>query len=448
MQKENKLGTMPVPKLLLQMSLPIAISMFVQALYNVVDSIFVSRYSSDALTAVSLAFPIQTLIIAVAVGTGVGSSSLLSRKLGEHNTKEANQTAVTSLMLAILNYLVFAIFGIFGSHLFINAFTNDSHILSMGTTYLTICTTLSFGVFVQIACERIMQSCGYTMYNMFSQCAGAIVNIVLDPIFIFGAFGIPAMGATGAAIATVAGQIIGMLLSLFVVMFKIPDVSIRFEHFRFHKNIVKSIYVVGFPAIIMQSISSVMIMGLNMILLPFSAVAVNVLGIYFKLQNFVFMPVFGLTNGMIPIVSYNYGARKVERIKQTKKISMIVAIIIMLLGTALFQLIPDTLLQIFGADDAMLTMGSTALRIISVSFVFAGISIVASSVFQAVGNGLLSLIMSIVRQLIFLLPIAYLLIETVGVIGVWYSFLIAEVVCVIMALVFNRYINHKYIDSL
>lgn len=448
MQKENKLGTLPIPKLLLQMSLPIAISMLVQALYNVVDSIFVARYSHDALTAVSLAFPIQALIIAVAVGTGVGASSLLSRKLGEHKREDANLTAVTSLMLAVVNYLVFAIFGIFGTRLFIQAFTNDSTVIKMGSTYLSICTLLSFGVFIQIACERIMQACGYTMYNMAIQCIGAIVNIILDPIFIFGAFGIPAMGAKGAAIATVTGQMVGMILGLLVVYFKIHDISIKKKYFHFNKEIVKSIYVVGFPAIIMQSIGSVMVMGLNMILVPFSALAVNVLGIYFKLQNFVFMPVFGLTNGMVPIISYNYGAQKVDRINETKKLSLISGMVIMLLGMLLLQLIPDKLLEIFGADAEMLSMGCDALRIISISFVFAAISIVASSVFQAVGNGLLSLILSFVRQLLVLLPMAYILAHLFGVIGAWYAFIIAELVGTILTIIFNKYVNRKYIAPL
>lgn len=446
--KENKLGSMPVHKLLVQMSLPIVFSMMVQALYNVVDSIFVAKYSNDALTAVSLIFPIQMLMIAVSTGTGVGVNSLLSRRLGEKNHEAANEIATTSYFLAILSYLAFALFGIFGSGFFIRSFTNNESIQLMGEQYIFICTVFSFGLFIQIASEKLMQAYGNTVYNMIIQCTGALINIILDPILIFGLFGLPSLGIKGAAIATVIGQITAMLLAFFLIHCKMHDIHINIKSFRPRLETIKAIYVVGLPAIIMNSITSVMTMGLNQILEPLSQIAVNVLGVYFKLQSFIFMPVFGLTSGMIPIISFNYGAKNRKRIDHTIKLSARYAIGIMAIGTVLLQCIPGELLSIFDGSTEMIQMGTPALRVISTSFIFAAISIIFSSVFQAVGNGVLSLVMSVIRQLAILWPVAFVLSRFLGVNGVWIAFPIAESICLVLALIFMKRVKRDYLVQL
>lgn len=447
-QQEHKLGSTKIPTLLLQMSLPIMISMLVQALYNIVDSMYVSRYSDDAFTAVSLVFPIQILLIAVATGTGVGANSLLSRRLGEKNQKEVNSVAVHSLLLAIFSALVFALFGFFGANAFIRMFSSDATVISMGHDYLFICTVFSFGLFLQIACERLMQACGKSMYSMITQGLGAIINIILDPILIFGLAGFPALGIKGAAIATVVGQIIAMLVGLLIVHRKVTDIHLNIRGFRPNYKIIKEIYVVGIPSILLQSLSSVMTMGLNAMLTPISIISVRVLSVYFKLQSFIFMPVFGLTSGMIPIVAFNLGARKKERIMQTIKLSIIAACSIMLLGTVLLQLFPAQLIGIFSKEQELITQGIVSLRIISSSFVLAGVAIVLTSVFQAVGNGIFSLIMSFVRQIVILLPVAFILSRFLGSTGVWLAFLVAEFVSTAMALYFFKIVNKKVLDSL
>lgn len=445
---ENKMGVMPVNKLVVTMSLPIVISMLVQALYNIVDSIFVARFSDNAFTAVSLAFPIQTLIIATAVGTGTGINSLISRKLGEKDFETANQTADNGIFLGFLSAVVFAIFGIFFSEAFFKLFTDNKEIIDMGKSYISICTILSFGVFTQITAERILQATGNTLYNMIIQIIGALINIILDPILIFGLLGLPRLGITGAAIATVTGQIIAMILSIYVLLHKTKEVTISFKNFKPNGSIIKQIYIVGIPSIIMQSLSSIMTIGMNMILYPLSDVAVSVLGAYFKLQSFVFMPVFGLTNGIIPIVAYNYGAKNKKRITKAIKIGLCYSVGIMFIGTLLFQFIPNTLLRLFNANDAMIQIGVPALRIISISFVFAGVAIVLSAVFQAIGNGLLSLIMSLIRQLVILLPTAYVLSILVGIHGVWFAFPIAEILAIFIAIIFMQYVHNKYMKPL
>ncbi|MEG2881780.1 MAG: MATE family efflux transporter [Christensenella sp.] len=450
--KENKMGVLPIKKLVVSMSLPIMISMLVQALYNVVDSIFVGQYSEEAFAAVSLAFPVQMLIIAVAVGTGVGMNSLVSRRLGEKKFKDANSAVSNGIFLSILSAGAFAIFGFFFSRIFFESFTagiaNGAAIAEMGTQYVSICTIFSFGVFVQITCERIMQSTGITIYNMITQIAGAVINIILDPILIFGLGPFPEMGAAGAAIATVIGQCSAMVLSLYFTHKKVKEVRIQIKGFRPNKRIIGEIYKVGVPSIIMQAITSVMIVGFNFILVGFSAAAVSVLGAYFKLQSFIFLPVLGLTNGLIPIVAYNYGARNKQRIMDAIKFALILAVIIMLVGMLVFQLFPDALLSMFNATPAMLEIGSSALRIISLCFAFAGVGIVFSSVFQAVGNGMLSMIVSLCRQLIVVLPVAYLLAQTGNVNNVWFSFPVAECVSLVLSVVFFKHIYERYIKKL
>ena len=449
-RKENKMGTMPVSKLLLTMSLPIMISMLVQAMYNIVDSVFVAQYSANGLTAVSLAFPVQNLMIAVGVGTSIGVNSLLSRKLGERHFDDANAAAENGLMLAVLSAIAFAVFGAFCSRMFFQAFTQNEQILEMGTQYLTICTTLSFGAFIQLTSERILQATGKTFWNMISQGVGAIINIILDPIMIFGLLGFPELGVAGAALATVIGQWIAMGCALFFNFKFNHEVHINFRKFRPNWRIVGEIYQVGIPSIVMQSIASIMTFGVNKILIPFTEVAVSVFGVYFKLQSFIFMPVFGVTSGMVPIVGYNFGVGKKERIIHTIKDACIYAVALMGLGLVVFQLFPAQLISIFSNGEElgqMLEIGVPALRIISISFIGAGIAIVFSSVFQAIGNGILSLIMSVIRQLVVLLPAAWLL-SKIGLSMVWWSFPIAEIFSTGLALLMYRSVYRKMIQPL
>ncbi|MEF9939605.1 MAG: MATE family efflux transporter [Clostridium sp.] len=429
---ENKMGTMPVNKLLITMSLPMIASMLVQALYNIVDSIFVAQIGENALTAVSLAFPIQSLMIAVAVGTCVGINALLSRCLGEKRQNDANLTAINGVFISFASYLIFAVIGLLGTGAFFRSQTSNPEVIKYGTEYLSICMIFSFGLFMEMTLERIMQSTGRTIYSMVTQGIGAIINIVLDPIMIFGLFGFPKLGIRGAAIATVTGQIIAMILAYSMNREKNPDVLISFKHFRPNLPIIKKIYEVGIPSIVMQSIISVMTLGMNTILLMFSETAVSVLGIYFKLQSFVFMPIFGLNNGMIPIVAYNYGAQNKKRIIDTIKLSSAIAIGIMFIGLIIFQVFPVGLFKMFNASDHMLEVGIPALRIISTGFMLAGYCIIISSVFQAMGNGIYSLITAVARQLVCILPLAYLFAKYLGLYAVWYAFPMAELICVII----------------
>ncbi len=447
-RKENRMGTMPVGKLLVTMSLPIMISMLIQALYNIVDSIFVAQIGENAITAVSLAFPVQNLIIAVGIGTGIGINSLLSRRLGERRFDDANAAAENGILLSLCNWLVFAIFGGLFSEAFFRAVTENPEIISMGTDYLTVCTVFSFGCFMQFACERILQATGITIYNMITQATGAIINIILDPIMIFGLLGFPRLGVKGAAIATVIGQIVAMLMGLWFNAKKNKEVHMDFRHFRPNGRIIGEIYKVGVPSIVMQSIGTVMTIGMNKILIAFSETAVAVFGVYFKLQSFVFMPIFGLTNGLVPIVAYNYGARKRTRITASIRLALVYALSIMALGLLIFQLFPVPLLRLFKASDALLSIGVPALRIISISFLGAGVGIVLSSVFQAMGNGVLSLTMSVARQLAVLLPVAWLMARFVGLDAVWAAFPVSEYVSVTIALFMYRYVYHNHIATL
>ena len=445
---ENKMGVMPVNRLLFSMSLPMILSMLVQALYNIVDSIFVAQIGETALAAVSLAFPVQNLIIAVSVGTGVGVNALLSRSLGEKNQETANLAAVNGIFVFFLSYLLFAVFGLFFARMYFTVQTSNPEIIEQGTIYLSICSIFSFGIFLEIALERIMQSTGRTIYNMITQGLGAIINIILDPILIFGLFGFPRMGILGAAVATVIGQIIAMLLLLYFNIRKNSDVNLNMRRFRPDTAIIAEIYRVGLPSIIMQSISSVMTFGVNKILLLFSETAVSVFGIYFKLQSFIFMPVFGLNNAMVPIVAYNYGAARKDRIMKTIRSSVTAAVAIMLAGLVIFQIFPEQLLYLFDASEHMMGIGVPALRIISLSFLFAGYCIVIGSVFQALGNGVYSLITSAARQLVCILPAAWLFASVFGLHAVWYAFPLAEIISVVLTTILFRRIYQKKIQLL
>lgn len=447
-RKENKMGVMPINKLLVTMSLPMMASMLIQALYNIVDSMFVAKLSENALNAVSLAFPIQNLMVAVAVGTGVGVNSYLSKCLGEKEFDKANQTAKTAIFLAAINYIVFLIFGIFGARAFFLSQTDISDIVNDGTTYLTICTVLSFGVFFQIAFERLLQSTGKTIYNMYMQGLGAIINIILDPIMIFGLLGFPKLGVAGAALATVTGQVIAAITGFLFNHFKNHEIDINLKGFRPKWSIIKRIYSVGIPSIILSSLSSVMTFGMNKILITFSSTATAVFGAYFKLQSFVFMPVFGLNNGMVPIISYNFGARKKDRILKTFKFSIIYAVGIMLIGFILFMFFPRQLLAIFNASPTMMNIGVYALRIIGLSFIFAGFSICTLSMCQALGHGFESLLISGIRQLVILLPVAFVLSRIGDLNLIWWAFPIAEVFDLCLCIFFLSHLYNKEIKNL
>lgn len=426
------MGVQPVNRLLVSMSVPMMVSMLVQALYNVVDSIFVASLSEDALTAVSLAFPWQNLMIAVGVGTGVGVNAWLSRCLGEKDQRSANATAENGIFLAMASYLVFAVTGMLISRPFFTLQTSSAVIAEEGFQYMWIVSVFGIGLFLQTMNEKILASTGRTNLTMVSQLAGAAINIVLDPIMIFGLFGFPALGVAGAAIATVTGQIIGGLLGVWFNSRLNREIQIRFRGFRPDRGIIGHIYSVGLPSIILQSIGSIMTFSMNQILISFSTTAAAVLGVYFKLQSFVFMPIFGLNNGMVPIVAYNYGAAKPVRIMKTLKLAIAYALSIMGVGLLLFQLLPGTFLDLFQASDNMKSIGIPALRIISLCFVPAGFGIICGSFFQAMGHGMIAMWVSIVRQLGALIPLAWLLSRTGQLNLVWLAFPLAEIVAVVI----------------
>lgn len=424
------------------------VSMLVQALYNIVDSMFVSYISEDALTAVSLAFPIQQLMIALGAGTGVGVNAVLSKALGEKDFEKADKVARNGIFLSIASAVVFFFIGLFVVDPFYRSQTTDAEILQAGHDYLTVVCCASIGLYMQVILERLLQATGRTVYSMITQAVGAIINIILDPIMIFGLFGMPAMGVKGAAIATVIGQIIAAALGCYLNVKKNHDIHISFKGFKPDPGIIKVIYMIGVPSIIMQAVGSVMNYGMNQILIGFTSTATAVFGAYYKLQSFVFMPVFGLNNGMIPIIAYNYGAGKRERVIQTIKSSVILAVGIMLVGLAVMQIFPAPLLGIFNASENMLSIGVIALRLISLSFIFAGYCIIMGSVFQALGNGVYSMVVSIVRQLLVLLPVAYLFSLTGNLNLVWLSFPIAELFSVTLSTVFLFKINKKIISKI
>ncbi len=445
--EENKMGVMPVNRLLMSMSLPMMISMLVQALYNIVDSIFVSRINENALTAVSLAFPIQALLIALSTGTGVGVNAVLSKALGEKNNEKASKAAVNGLFLAVVTYLIALAIGIFFIGTFYRSQTDDAEIVTYGIQYLSIVCIFSIGMLMQMMLEKLLQSTGKTIYSMITQSVGAIINIVMDPILIFGLFGMPKLGVAGAAVATIFGQCVGSGLALFFNLKYNKEISLSLKGFKPDIPVIGKIYSVGIPSIIMQAIGSVMTYGMNRILISFSSTAAAVFGVYFKIQSFVFMPVFGLNNGMVPIIAYNYGAGKRERVVKTLKLAVTYAMGIMLFGLLLFHSVPDLFLKMFAASDHMMEIGVPALRIISLHFPLAAIGIVFSSFYQALGNGIYSMWVSLIRQLIVLLPAAWLLAKLGNVIYVWWAFPIAEVfaLCVsicMMMIIFKRVVNH------
>ena len=442
------MGTMPVNKLLISMSLPMMISMLVQALYNIVDSIFVARLSENALTAVSLAFPMQSLMIAAATGIGVGINALLSRSLGEKAFDRANRAAINGIFVELAACVIFMILGLTITQTFYEVQVGKGEITDLGVEYLSIVTVFSLGIFMQIACERLLQATGKTVYTMCTQGLGAIINIIFDPILIFGLCGAPKMGIAGAAVATVLGQFVAAILALILNIKKNREIHITLKGFRPDGHIIRTILAVGIPSIIMQAIGSVMVFCFNKILNGFSSTAVAVFGVYFKLNSFVFMPVFGLNNGMVPIIAYNYGAHSRERMTKTIKYSVCYAVAIMIIGLAVIQIFPDKLLELFNASETMMSMGITALRIISLSFCFAGVCIVFSSVFQALGKGVISMLVSFVRQLVILLPAAYLLSLLGDVNLVWWSFIIAEVITVVFSSFMYMRVYNKIIKPL
>lgn len=448
-KQENIMGTQPIGKLLPSMALPIMLSMLVQALYNIVDSVFVARISENALTSVSLVFPVQNLIIAVSVGTAVGINALLSRRLGEKNYEAAEKVANNGVAITVLSWAVFALFGLFFSGAFMGIFTDNAEIAAGGTTYMRIVTVFSLGTFMEITMERVLQVTGNTLYQMASQMTGAVVNIILDPILIFGLLGLPKMGITGAAVATVLGQFVAMGLALTLNHWKNNEVRLSLKGMlALDGRTVKGIYQVGLPSIIMQSIGSVMTFGMNKILISFTETAVSVFGIYFKLQNFVFMPVFGINNALVPIVGFNYGARKKERILSTVKLAAAMVTGVMAVGLLLFQAAPAWLLGLFNASEAMLAIGVPALRLISLCFLFAGVAIVFSGMFQALGEGMLSMWISIIRQLVVLLPAAFVLAKMGGLNAVWYAFLLAESISFCLSLFCFRRTYKKKLQKL
>lgn len=446
--KENKMGTMPINRLLFSMSVPMMISMIVQSLYNIIDSIFVAQINENALTALSLVFPWQMFMIGISIGTGVGVNALLSRSLGERNQERANLAATNGIFVSIIWSIVFAILGRLLGEYFIMSQTTDIQIINYSMEYLNIITLFSVGLYMQVLFERLLQSTGKTVLSMITQMVGAVTNIILDPIMIFGLFGFPALGMKGAAIATVIGQGLAALLALYFNITRNKEINLSIKNFKPNLGIIKNIYAIGFPSIIMQTIGSFLTYFMNNLLITFTPTAVSVYGVYFKLQSFVFMPVFGLNNGMVPIIAYNYGAKNKKRIVDTIRLSIITAVSVMLIGFIIFQTIPDKLLALFNASDEMLQIGVPALRTISLSFIFAGFSIVCGSVFQSLGNGVLSLINSITRQLVFILPLAYIFGNFFGLNAIWFSIPIAEVSSLILSIIFLRYILRKRIDVL
>ena len=434
--QENKMGTMPIGKLLATMSTPMMISMLVQAFYNVVDSVFVSRLGEDALNAVSLAFPLQQLIIAVCGGTAVGMNALLSRSLGAKQFDRANKIANSGIFLFLCSSVIFSAIGIFLSKFFFLAQTDVEQIVKYGTDYAGVCLGCSLGICSQFCFEKLLQSTGRTTLSMIAQLVGALINIILDPILIFGLCGMPRLEVLGAAIATVTGQIVAAILAIiFNIKFN-KDIHISFKLIRWDSAIVKDIYKIGLPSIVMQSIGSVMTFTMNKILISFTTTATAVFGSYFKLQSFVFMPIFGLNNGMVPIIAYNYGAKRYDRVKKTIKITILTAMTIMFMGLLAFELIPDVLLSFFNASKEMLEIGVPALRIIGTHYVFAGFCIIAGSVCQAIGKPVYSLIVSVCRQLVVLLPSAWLLAQSGRLELVWFCFPIAECVSLVLSSIF------------
>lgn len=441
--KENKMGTHKILPLLLSMSLPPTISMMTSSLYNIVDSIFVAGLGNEALTAVSLAFPIQILIIAVAIGSGVGVNSYVARKLGEKNFSEADSAASHGIILSVIHYIILAVLGFIFIKPFFNIFTNDEAVFKMGRDYTYIVTFLSFGIIMQIGVEKTLQATGNTLAPMFLQIIGAVTNIVLDPILIYGYFGFSPMGVKGAAIATVCGQIFALLCSFYVIFYRKQEIKISLKNFKWNPDTVKQIYSVAVPAFFIISTGSFMVMGINFILTKISAVAVAVFGIYYKLQTFVYMPTSGITQGAMPIMGYNYGAKNKKRLLEALNYSMIICAGINLLGTMLFWIFPKEILSCFNASYEMIEIGVPALKIISTSFVLGSICFIFSCFFQSLGMGTASLLITLLRQLLILIPLAFVLGNIFGLKGVWWSFIIAEFITCVCSLIIYKHHSKK-----
>lgn len=444
---ENKMGTMPEGRLILTMSFPIMLSMLVQALYNIVDSAFVARISEDALTAVTLAFPVQLLMIAVATGTGVGINALLSRRLGEQKQQEADAVASNGIFLAVCFWILFAVLGLLFGRTFISLFTDIPTVIDMGTSYVTVVSVASCGVFLLFTAERLMQATGNTVYHMITQLIGAVLNCVLDPIMIFGLLGCPALGTTGAALATVLSQIIAMGIGFFINVKFNRDIHIQMRGFRPDRTILREIVRIGLPAALQQSLMSVLTIGFNRILMPFSQTAVGFYGIYYKLQNFLFMPIYGLNNALIPMIGYNYGAKKRSRIERITRHAMLLGLGIMVVGTLLFEALPVPLLRLFDASEAMVTIGISGIRIISTSFCLAGVSLILSGCMQGLGRGNESLFVALLRQLIVILPLAALL-ARYSLSAVWLSVPLAEAVGLLAAVLLYRRVHRQMLGTL
>lgn len=444
---ENKMGTMPEGRLILTMSFPIMLSMLVQALYNIVDSAFVARISEDALTAVTLAFPVQLLMIAVATGTGVGINALLSRRLGEQKQQEADAVASNGIFLAVCFWILFAVLGLLFGRTFISLFTDIPTVIDMGTSYVTVVSVASCGVFLLFTAERLMQATGNTVYHMITQLIGAVLNCVLDPIMIFGLLGCPALGTTGAALATVLSQIIAMGIGFFINVKCNRDIHIQMRGFRPDRTILREIVRIGLPAALQQSLMSVLTIGFNHILMPFSQTAVGFYGIYYKLQNFLFMPIYGLNNALIPMIGYNYGAKKRSRIERITRHAMLLGLGIMVVGTLLFEALPVPLLRLFDASEAMVTIGIPGIRIISTSFCLAGVSLILSGCMQGLGRGNESLFVALLRQLIVILPLAALL-ARYSLSAVWLSVPLAEAVGLLAAVLLYRRVHRQMLGTL
>lgn len=436
LKEENKMGIQPVTSLLVSMSIPMMISMLVQALYNIVDSMYVAQLGEDALTAVSLAFPWQNLIIAFAVGTGVGVNSMLSRWLGANKKNLVKSCANHALILAVVTSLLFSVLGLFLSHTFFSIQTNVSKIIEYGEEYLNIISIFCMGVFISCMTEKLLTATGRTTLTMTTQAIGAFTNIILDPIMIFGYFGFPALGVTGAAIATIIGQWCGALSGIYFNLKKNPDIEISYKDFHWNWSVVRAIYSVGFPSIVLQAIGSIMTYAMNLILVGFSTTAAAVFGVYFKLQSFVFMPIFGLNNGLVPIAAFNYGAYKPERILKVYRSGLAISVSLMLLGFLAFQFFPGALLNLFNPSETMVAIGIKALPAISWSFIFAGFCIVSSALFQALGHGMFSMWVSILRQLGALIPLAWAFSQTGQLHLVWWAFPLAEIVSALLTAAF------------
>ena len=443
--RTNKMATQPEGKLLFGMGVPLAISMMIQAVYNIVDSIFVSYLGENALTAVSLSFPIYMLMISVAVGTGIGMNSLISRRLGAKLHDEAEHAAGNGLLVMFLSMLVFVLFGIFGTRPFMQAYTNNPETLEYGVTYLSIILTCSVGMFMQMYCERILESQGKTFYVMLIQIAGAVFNIIFDPILIFGLLGFPKLGMAGAAIATVGGQMLSMLISFSLIFSKKNEVRLRAKHLKPDAKVIKNIYAVGGPSIILQAMGTVMTLALNGILIAYTETAVAVFGVYFRVQSIAMMPLFGMTGAAMSIIAFNYGAQNKKRVMRTWRIALTAGIVMMVLMSSIFLLLPDQILSLFNATDEMLRIGRSALTIIPLGLVFASASIVCSVMFQAIGKGTYSMYLSLARQLLVLVPAAWLLSKIFHeVTAVWWAFPIAEVFTIAVALLmFVRIYNSR-----